>query len=74
MRALGILDKMKTLYINPVQYFLELGNDKVAVNELIGKGIQSVVAKELIQRSVEAVGSTLGDHVDQSTTSTATVR
>ena len=40
MRALGILDKMSTLYINPVQYFLSLGNDKVAVNELIGKNIQ----------------------------------
>ena len=40
MRALGILDKMSTLYINPVQYFLSLGNDKVAVNELIGKSIQ----------------------------------
>ena len=40
MRALGTLDKMSTLYINPVQYFLTLGNDKVAVNELIGKNIQ----------------------------------
>ncbi len=40
MRALGILDKMPTLYINPVQYFLPLGNDKIAVNELIGKNIQ----------------------------------
>ena len=40
MRAIGILDKMSTLYINPVQYFMQLGNDKVAVNELIGKHIQ----------------------------------
>jgi len=40
MRALGILDKMATSYINPVQYFLTLGNDKVAVNELVGKPVQ----------------------------------
>lgn len=39
MRALGILDKMPTSYINPVQYFLTLGNDKVAVNELVGKNV-----------------------------------
>lgn len=31
---------MPTTYINPVQYFLTLGNDKVAVNELIGKPIK----------------------------------
>lgn len=39
MRAIGILDKMPTLFINPVQYFLQLGNDKIAVNELLGKNI-----------------------------------
>ena len=40
MRAIGILDKMSTSYINPVQYFMQLGDNKVAVNELIGKNIQ----------------------------------
>ncbi len=40
MRAIGILDKMPTSYINPVQYFLNLGGDKVAVNDLIGKSIK----------------------------------
>src|SRR5580658_698700 len=40
MRAIGVLDKMRTLYINPVQYFLELGPDKIAVNELLGKPIK----------------------------------
>jgi len=40
MQALGLLDKMTTLYINPVQYFLQLGNDKVEVNPLIGQKIK----------------------------------
>ena len=40
MRALGVLDKMQTSYISPVQYFLNLGSDKVAVNELIGYKLQ----------------------------------
>lgn len=40
MRALGILDKMPTSFISPVQYFLPLGNDKVAVNELVGQKIK----------------------------------
>ncbi len=40
MRAIGVLDKMKTLFVNPVQYTLQLGGDKIAVNELIGKTIQ----------------------------------
>jgi len=39
MRALGILDKMSTSFINPVQYFLTLGSDKVAMNEWVGKNI-----------------------------------
>lgn len=40
MRALGVLDKMRTMFVNPVQYTLELGSDKIPVNELIGKNIQ----------------------------------
>lgn len=40
MRALGVLDKMKTGFINPVQYFLQLGDDKIAVNELVGNNIR----------------------------------
>ncbi|HWB63580.1 MAG TPA: DUF2797 domain-containing protein [Chitinophagales bacterium] len=36
----GILDKMPTSFINPVQYFLPLGDNKVAVNELVGREIQ----------------------------------
>jgi hypothetical protein len=40
MQSTGILDKMPTSFINPVQYFLPLGNDKVAVNELVGQKIQ----------------------------------
>ncbi len=40
MRALGVLDKMKTGYINPVQYFLQLGEDKIAVNDLVGNNIR----------------------------------
>lgn len=39
MQALGVLDKMKTSFINPVQYFLNLGDDKVPVNELIGNKV-----------------------------------
>jgi hypothetical protein len=40
MRYLGILDKMPTSYINPVQYFLRLGNDNVALNDLVGRPIR----------------------------------
>lgn len=40
MRALGVLDKMPTSFINPVQYFLTLGNDKIPVNTLIGHKIK----------------------------------
>jgi len=40
MRAIGLLDKMRAAYINPVQYFLQLGEDKVAVNDLIGQNIR----------------------------------
>ncbi|MCW5907001.1 MAG: DUF2797 domain-containing protein [Chitinophagales bacterium] len=40
MHATGILDKMPTSFINPVQYFLPLGNDKVAVNEIVGKKLR----------------------------------
>src|ERR1700753_2604451 len=40
MRAIGLLDKMRTSYINPVRYSLELGNDKIEVNELVGKNIR----------------------------------
>jgi hypothetical protein len=40
MRALGVLDKMKTGYVNPVQYFLQLGEDKIAVNDLVGNNIR----------------------------------
>lgn len=40
MRALGVLDKMSTGYITPVQYFLNLGSDKLAMNDYIGKKIQ----------------------------------
>jgi hypothetical protein len=39
MRALGILDKMSTAYVNPVQYFLTLGEDKINMNELVGKAV-----------------------------------
>lgn len=31
---------MSTAFINPVQYFLQLGNDKVAMNEMVGNKIQ----------------------------------
>lgn len=40
MRALGVLDKMKTGYINPVQYYLQLGPDRITVNDLIGQNIR----------------------------------
>lgn len=39
MRALGILDKMPTRFVHPVQYHLTLGADDVVVNELLGKEI-----------------------------------
>lgn len=39
MRALGILDKMPTTFVNPVQYFLNLGDDKILMNDLIGQQI-----------------------------------
>lgn len=37
MRAIGVLEKMQTGYVNPVQYFLRLGSDKIAMNELLGR-------------------------------------
>ena len=40
MHAHGILDKMSTSFINPVQYFLKLGDDQVAMNLLIGTKIK----------------------------------
>lgn len=40
MQAHGVLDKMSTSFINPVQYFLNLGNDKVPVNLLVGNKIK----------------------------------
>lgn len=40
MRFIGVLDKMQTSFINPVQYFLNLGNEQIAVNDLIGNKIQ----------------------------------
>lgn len=40
MRAIGVLDKMKTSFINPVQYFLRLGDETIPVNELIGKNVR----------------------------------
>lgn len=36
----GILDKMPTSFVNPVQYFLQLGEDKVPMNDFVGKKIQ----------------------------------
>lgn len=36
----GILDKMRTSFINPVQYFLQMGDDKVAMNDWVGRRIQ----------------------------------
>lgn len=40
MKVTGILDKMPTSFINPVQYFLPMAEEKVAVNDLVGKTIQ----------------------------------
>ncbi|HRN93819.1 MAG: DUF2797 domain-containing protein [Chitinophagales bacterium] len=40
MRALGILNKMPTSFVHPVQYKLKLGDDNVLLNELLGKEIQ----------------------------------
>jgi hypothetical protein len=40
MRAIGILDKMNTSFVAPVQYFLKLGDDKIAVNDFIGHHIR----------------------------------
>src|SRR6478735_8331541 len=40
MQAHGILDKMPTSFINPVQYYLRLGDDKVPVNTLVGNKIK----------------------------------
>jgi hypothetical protein len=40
MQALGVLNKMLTSFINPVQYFLRLGDDKVPMNSLIGNKIK----------------------------------
>jgi len=39
MRALGTLDKMPTSYVNPVQYFLRLGDEEVDMNSLVGQNI-----------------------------------
>lgn len=40
MKASGILDKMPTSFIHPVHYFLPLGSEQIALNELVGKDIQ----------------------------------
>lgn len=40
MQAVGVLDKMHTSFINPVQYFLQLSSDKVTMNDFLGKKIQ----------------------------------
>ncbi len=40
MQAHGVLDKMSTSFINPVQYYLRLGDDKVPVNTLVGNKIK----------------------------------
>jgi hypothetical protein len=37
MRALGTLNKMSTSYESPVQYFLQLGDDRIAMNELLDR-------------------------------------
>lgn len=39
MKLGGTLHKMPTLNINPVQYFLDLSNERLAVNELLNKNI-----------------------------------
>ena len=39
MRALGTLDKMPTSYVNPVQYFLRLGDQEIDMNSLVGQQI-----------------------------------
>lgn len=39
MKVTGIIDKMPTLNINPVQYFLTLGNEKILVNDFLDKTI-----------------------------------
>jgi hypothetical protein len=36
---MGILDKMSTRFVQPVQYFLKLGEDEIQLNELLGKSI-----------------------------------
>ncbi len=40
MRHLGVLDKMPTLFVNPVEYHLKFANEDVLVNELLGMPIQ----------------------------------
>ena len=40
MDVRGILDKMPTLKINPVEYFIHLGDHQIKLNDLIGKEIR----------------------------------
>jgi hypothetical protein len=40
MQFLGLLQKMKTMPENPVRYALNLGNDLLAMNQLIGRELQ----------------------------------
>lgn len=40
MIAIGTLDKMSTAYVNPVQYFLQLGDDKIPLHELVGHAVR----------------------------------
>lgn len=42
MKATGVLDKMRTSFVNPVQYFLKLGDESVAVNDLVGRSISLI--------------------------------
>lgn len=37
MRHLGVLHKMATSFVHPVQYYLKFGDEKVLMNDLIGR-------------------------------------
>jgi len=40
MQVTGILDKMPTSFIKPVQYFMPFGDERIPLNELIGQKIK----------------------------------
>ena len=60
MKALGILDKMPTALADPIQYFLELGGEKIRLGEIAGAGIGAAIGHNVHGRDGAVVGGAIG--------------